>query len=127
VIIRNKKGRFIDVPAPKFFDGQIVTTTSNYFSPKEITMVVSPHYSDLGWVYGEHYCGTSGGKITEPSGWGFSFEEKYFEPLTNPKHILMAEVFYRESEKKSIERRLAVLESELKNINYALKLLEVKS
>ena len=129
-IIRDKKGQFISVPDPKFFDGQIVTTSKDYFSPKEITMLVEPHWALYpnneagGWVYGEKYCHIDKtSNICVQGGCGFSFEEKSFLPLSNSTHKLIAEIYYREQQVGELERKMSELESELNKLRYALELL----
>ncbi len=124
LLIRNKKGKYQKIPKNKFFDGEFVQTTKDYFSPKELTSLTSPIWSDMrGWVYTETYCKVDGDYISIRGGCGSFFDENNFLPLENETLKIMAEICYRKEEKYKIEMRLKTIDRELDHLKFTQKTL----
>ena len=113
---RDKKGRFIPNKAA-FRDGEVVTTTPKHFSPKDITIVSNPSYTEnRGWVYTENYVDLQNCR----GGCGSSFEENLYRKITNPTLRLFAARIKLKTDIATYERKLRNDLETLKKIEYAL-------
>ena len=128
--IRNNKGKYQSVPPPKFFDGEIVTTSDKHFSHHKVIILIDPKWNtnQQGWVYGNEYCDVSkdGTAINSGGGFSFSWNECDFEHLSNPHHKLLAEKYYREEKLSRLKREVEKIEGELLKIGYSIGLLADK-
>lgn len=87
-------------------------------------MLLEPTWNEKrGWIYGEQYCGIKNGKIITRGGTGWWNEECMFQPLTDPKLKLMAELYYKEKTAKDLSAMIKTLEVKIEKINYALSLI----
>lgn len=120
IFARNSQGEFCKIPKNKFEDGEIVQTTTTYYSPKSFTRLVSPMFTeDRGWVYGENYIDRDG----QQGGAGYFFEEVHFMPLTDGKDILLAKRLQAIWRKNDAAILLNRAESEIEKIDYCLSLI----
>lgn len=120
-LIKNGKGKFQRIPAPKFYDGQIVKTSPEHFSQSDFIMLIDPYYNkERGWTYGNRYISQDQTK----GGSSFSWKEEDFLPLDNPIDILYAERIYLSDKLIKINGEKRVLENKLEKIEYSLRLTE---
>lgn len=123
-ILRLANGRFKKVPAPKFFHGQVVTTTPKHFSQSRMIILIEPSWTKTqGWVYGNEYCGVRVGKIKAGGGYSFSWEEEDFCPIDDYETRLMEQIFYKERELAKLASRKKQIEGELTKLQFTQKTL----
>jgi hypothetical protein len=120
VIIIDDKGNKRAVEPPPFEHEQIVKTSPKHYSQKSFIMVLKPSWTKTrGWVYGERYIsrdGSSGG-----TGWWNNAD--MYELLPDPIDILIAKKLKLEEKKCNSEKAIKNFNSELRHINYALKII----
>ncbi len=115
---RDASGRFTSSPEAKFRVGEVVSYLRGIGGIVEITD--RTHAENRGWVYGISYAHIENGKVVVSGGGSFWWEETDLANLQDSQMKLMAEVHYRAVEKKRIERRLQIVNEELRNLEFAL-------
>jgi hypothetical protein len=123
MLIRNSNGRFQRIPNPLFFDGEVVISSEKHHTPNRVTIVTEPVWTDKrGWVYTETYCKVRNNKISIEGGCGRWFDEDNYLKLSNPLHLVIAEIHYREKEKSKLEYWVKKIDSELDKLTFTLNL-----
>lgn len=119
MITRNKKGKFMSIPDPVFSDGEIVTTSDKHYSPKALTILTKPTYSEnRGWVYIENYVDLQHNR----GGAGMWNNEDLYKKIADPVLKLYAERIKLKTEIKDCELGLKIKRKSLEDIEYALSI-----
>ena len=110
-------------PRARYYDGQIVKTSSKHYIQKKFTMVIDPTWNEKrGWIYGERYLS----KDWEECGRGYWNEEDMFEELTDPEIIIRAEIYLRNKEINIIRIKLDQLNAQVDKLKYTLHVINTK-